>query len=220
MKKAFLISSFVLGLSALSFGQGRYTVLEVNGGISTIQGDLQDQLIGFKNVNPNFSVTLHTRTAKSRNFSIGGGIEMNMLNHYYSNPDKSYYDQTEAEGYHFNAQVSGRLLLTGRDDVRFMKGAFYTYLEGNAGVSYVNIQSTYPPAETFSKLGEDVETRTEYKPSVGAALGFRYYLTYNLGINLRFSGKYVASDLLDGVDGITDVNDYLLTSSIGMSYAF
>ncbi|TNE28444.1 MAG: hypothetical protein EP346_09295, partial [Bacteroidetes bacterium] len=209
MKKSILISSLVLGLSVLSFGQRRFTVLEVNGGISAIQGDLQDQIIGFKNVNPSFSVTMHTRASKSRSFSIGGGVELNTLNHFYSSPSRSYYDQTEVEGYHFNAQVSGRLLLTGRDDVRFMKGAFYTYLEGNAGMSYISVQSTYPPAETFSKLGEGVETHTEYKPSVGAALGFRYYLTYNLGVNLRLSGKYVASDLLDGVEGITDVNDYL-----------
>lgn len=99
--------------------------------------------------------------------------------------------------------------MTGREDMRFMKGAFLTYLESAAGAHLTSFQSTYPPAVGDALSAPNLTTQTEVTPIATATLGFQYYFDYDLGVHMRLSGSATGSDNLYGVTGITDTKDYL-----------
>lgn len=223
MKKvSFLFTSLLIALTCYQANAQSWTVTEINLGTVSVLGEMQDSRIGVNQLNPQLSVSLHTRGARSRRVSYGGSINTYLLNMAYADGDKNWLEGHYTTGRGINALASIRLLLTGRDDMRFMKGAFITYIEAGAGAHYFEVQSTYPPDLALDKTSPtaDRPVQKEFAPAAGVAIGFQYFISQNWGVNLRLNGQYIASDIVDGVEGTTGIDDMMLSSSVGMIYAF
>ncbi|NVK26625.1 MAG: hypothetical protein HWE14_01210 [Flavobacteriia bacterium] len=217
MKKSIVT---ILSLLALSFTTNaqRWTEVEVFGGTSFIQGEMQDNAVGFNSIRPTFGAAIHTRANKSNFMSFGGSFNTYSMNTAYAG-DKNWLTGHSVEGMAYQAQLSMRLLMTGRDDMRFMKGAFITYLEAGVGAHFASFRSTYPPDLFVQKTDIDRPTQSVVAPMASGTLGFQYYINYKMGINFRLSGQTAGTDYLDGIAGITDANDYLLSATLGMTFA-
>lgn len=209
----------ILGLSLTSQAQS-WTELEVNAGTYLVQGEMQITEVGVNNINPVLSVSLHTRAHKSNSFAFGGSISSFTMQGDFNDNSKEWLSGHEVSGMGFNAQASIRYIMTGRDDMRFMKGAFLTYIEGAAGAQMISFQTTYPPATGDNLSNSTLVRLTEVTPIATATLGMQYYIDYNWGVNMRLSGSATGSDQLDGVVGVTDTKDYIWMATVGVSYAF
>src|SRR5690606_21110721 len=84
----------------------------------------------------------HTRPAKSNRFSFGGSVSGYSMNMSYEG-QKDWLDGAITTGYDLNAMLNMRLLLTGRDDFRFLNRAFFTYFEAGAGVHYMRYRTNF-----------------------------------------------------------------------------
>lgn len=219
MKSNQILIALALAVSTGLSAQSGWTVVEANLGVASVQGEMQDNFASLNNFAPSFSLSVHHRASKSRHFSLGGSLQSYSLNQSYSG-NKNWLEGHQTQGYGTTALVSARLLMTGRDDVRFMKGAFYAYLEGGVGATFATVSSTYPPPVVYGKFTDYSEYQSDLALSAGAAFGMQYYFTQNWGMNLRLSGMYADTDLLDGIEGITDTNDYLWSASLGLLFAF
>lgn len=197
--------------------------LELSIGVQAVQGEMADVMPHGSSLNPLWELQLHTRGAKSDAFSYGGSISAYTMSMYYDG-QKNWLKGHSTLGYGINAMASMRLLMTGRDDFRFLKNAFFAYLELGAGGHYINFRSTYPEDIEAVKGGEvdepTADLTSEFAPAVGLALGFQYYIDHDWGVNLRLNGQYVHSDHMDGIQGITDINDFLHGATVGVIYGF
>ncbi len=140
-----------------------------------------------------------------------------MYHHY--DGDRNWLNGHQTEGAGVSAIASARVLLTGRDDMRFMKGALITYFEGGVGGMYGSYRTTYPPVTTLNKTEIDRPTQNFASFIGSASFGIQYYFDYKTGINFRFNGLATNTDELDGIAGITDKNDYQWNVSVGMLFA-
>lgn len=217
MKKLVVVFALIFG-SVQAVAQS-WTVFEANLGAQFVQGEMVDGFSKFNQPNALFTASIHTRGAKSRRMSYGGSVSAYTMNATYVG-EKNWLNGHSTEGLGYNVLASARYLITGRDDMRFMRGAFITYIELGGGAHFASYRSTYPPNYDANKTDIDRPTNTVFAPAISGALGFQYFITQNWGVNLRVNTQYTASDELDGIEGITDVNDYLFASSLGMIYAF
>ncbi|KAB2814510.1 hypothetical protein [Phaeocystidibacter luteus] len=217
MKKT---AAILFSLVALSFTANaqRWTEVEVYGGTSFVQGEMQESAIGFNSLRPTFGAAIHTRANKSNFMSFGGSFNTYSMNTTYME-DKNWLSGHSVEGMAYQAQLSMRLIMTGRDDMRFMKGAFLTYFEAGLGAHFASFRSTYPPDVIVKKTDIDRPTQTVVAPLASGTLGFQYYFNYKMGINFRLTGQAAGTDYLDGIQGITDANDYLMSATLGMTFA-
>lgn len=219
MKYLKITIAAVFGIS-LSASAQSWTELEVGLGAYSIQGEMQKQIVGFDNLNPVLTASIHTRPHKSSKFAFGGSMSAFTMQGDFSSDSKLWLQGHNFSGSGLNAQASMRYIMTGHKDMRFMKNAFLTYIEGAAGAHMISFQSTYPPG-TSDNLNAPQESNEIIVTPIGTAtLGFQYYFDYNFGVNLRLSGSVTGSDQLDGVEGITSTNDYIWAATVGMTYAF
>ncbi len=209
----FLFTSILIGGSAYA---QRWTEVEINTGVTSVLGEMQDMTVGFNALNPAASVSLYTRANKSDRWAFGGTFSYTSMYMAYQG-NKNWLMDHETQGHGYSAIIGTRLLLTGRDDMRFMKGAFITYLEAAGGGHIANFKSTYPPMVSPQKTEIDKPTESVFTPIGSATLGFQYYFGYKIGVSLRFSGQVTNTDYLDGIEGITDANDYLLSAMAGVT---
>lgn len=221
MKSLSAISTTIfLMFSTASIAQSSFTVVEASTGVMAVQGEMQDHLVGINEMNSVTTLAIHTRAYKSKRVSFGGSVSFYTTYMNYTG-DKGWLEGHSTNGVGFNPQLSTRILLTGRDDMRFMKHAFVTYLELGAGAHVISNRSTYPPNTDFTKVPVvEGENDLHVAPSVGMSLGFRYFIGYDWGITFRCNGQYINSDYVDGIVGITGTKDYQWSSTIGMMYAF
>lgn len=218
MNKALLIITLSFGLSFVSQSQS-LTEIEVNAGVMAIQGEMQPSIGGINDVNFLSTVSVHSRANNSDAFAFGGSLSAFTLSQDYNNSDKEWLTDHRSEGYGYNAVASLRYIMTGRDDMRFMKGAFITYIEAGAGAQFISYRTTYPPLVSENKNTIDRPTQNLVTPVGTATLGFQYYFDYNMGINFRVSSMMTNTDEFDGVVGMTDKNDYVLSATMGLLIA-
>ncbi len=218
MKKS-VLSLFAILLIGSTANAQRWSELEISTGVYSVLGEMQDVNLGMNALNSSTLISYYTRAHKSDRWAFGGSVGFNTMNMQYDGT-KNWLNGHETQGYGVNAMLGARLVLSGRDDMRFMKGAFITYLEAAGGGHLASFRSSYPPMVSSPKEETaDSPRQMEFAPVGTATLGFQYYITYKIGVNLRLSGTLSNTDYLDGIQGITDAKDYAVAALAGVSIA-